>query len=490
MIRIERSMVHSEAVMLSGEGSLESQRGFDAQHLGRVAEQTFNDLLFIWTANAGALASARLEPDVQKIDLQSSIPSLWPSLPHIPFHWQVKASAKALTNIPASKSPLNTDSFRLKVGQKAITGLMDHSRVTSPLYLVVAIQKTPGLQPHEVLQQRPEDRFNWYALDLVQYFNKLKAAAPSEYIFIPIYNVLNFGVFSLLWAARWTEDFFAPLSSPQIVGNDGLQRAISKVFNPEGNMLVAREYGWKFLTQVIPSFSRQVDRDIYASLSLRLGIGSALGIIRHQLYAAGDDIDEILAYCPESLSGFSCLWLFSRSYYDFMTISAELSHAGHPGFKSTRLLPLPGASFDETPSLLRAVLWYVRLLYRALKTTVLIVERPENGAGDDHSYYGGGIGYFPWLQMDQNDASWVITSESKGDQSLHLDFLRQYHSNFLLGSDTGILEFAREARLDPDDLKLPPVCPRHLFPLESVFVRHPHELFANRSGAIALPFTM
>ena len=69
-------------------------------------------------------------------------------------------------------------------------------------------------------------------------------------------------------------------------------------------------------------------------------------------------IDQIRAYCPESLYGTSNLWLFSGSYHDFMVLNREF-YDGMPGFFSERMLPIPASSLAKSPRLLRVVLWLV-----------------------------------------------------------------------------------------------------------------------------------
>ena len=112
----------------------------------------------------------------------------------------------------------------------------------------------------------------------------MSQCASFELILVPASNRLTLATFALLWASKWVRLFFAPLLSDQIAENPGLSEFVRRVFNPEESHLIAREYGWTFLTDILPTFQKVLDEQVYARMLLRLGIGGALGIIREQLY--------------------------------------------------------------------------------------------------------------------------------------------------------------------------------------------------------------
>jgi hypothetical protein len=143
------------------------------------------------------------------------------------------------------------------------------------------------------------------------------------------------------------------------------------------------------------------------------------------------------------------------------------------------LLPLPGPDTEISP-LVKSCLWHVALQYAALGVEVKLIYKPDSDAGDDHSYYGGGIGYFPWISLSDDGASWMIKNSLSAANGQHLDFLHQHaKSEYLSLGGRTLFGVAETLGLDPEDLRTAETCPEHLFPPEGLFLRYPSRIFGN-----------
>ncbi len=79
------------------------------------------------------------------------------------------------------------------------------------MYLALAVQRDPATTPADLLVQVPLRRFDWYILDLKQYFDTLTEEDSFSAIYVPTSNRLNLAMFSLLWGSLWVSRFFKPL---------------------------------------------------------------------------------------------------------------------------------------------------------------------------------------------------------------------------------------------------------------------------------------
>ena len=83
-----------------------------------------------------------------------------------------------------------------------------------------------------------------------------------------------------------------------------------------------------------------------------------------------------------------------------------------PDFVNQRLLPLRDEDPEDVPRILRCALWHVAIIYTILGAEVRIIMKPPHHAGEDHSHYGGGIGYFPWISLTADQAHWMIEHDA------------------------------------------------------------------------------
>jgi hypothetical protein len=166
-----------------------------------------------------------------------------------------------------------------------------------------------------------------------------------------------------------------------------------------------------------------------------------------------------------------------------METSHNLAH-GASNFDNQRLLPLAMSDAEKVPRILRCALWHVGLIYSRLGADVRIVLRPDSDAGQDHSHYGGGIGYFPWISLTGDEAHWMVEHDMAATSGDHLDFLNEQAARPYFVYDQGVGEIARLLKVESVELQLPDKPPVQMFPEESRFIRHPRELFASRLPAL------
>lgn len=454
--------------------------GQEAEHRGHIAERTFQDMLEWWLTGSGAPRVSQIVPDTQKVDFRISMPSLWKNSENVTLEWQVKSTGRLEY---VENSPLGSRCIKLGVKRRDLEGLFEFSRSGSPLMMALAVQRDASQRPNDLLMVSPFERFDWWGLDLSQYFSRTDWRSHSEAIYIPEQNRLNLATFSLLWGARWVAEYFSSLSGPELLVVPDLSRLIPDFFHPQRSVDAIGASGWSMLEQQLPRFRGEFDPHTFSKISFQTGLAAGLSVIRHRMYDAADCLDVVRNYCPESLFGTANLWLFSSCYHHFMRTSGEIG-AGRDDYFSQRLLPLPSADIRDVPLIMLAALWHVLLVYRNLHTEVRLVQRPSSHAGDDFSYYGGGIGYFPWFTLSGDRADWVIEIGSTHALADNLDFINAREQESWLDASHTEADAARVFHIPREQLRLPRSCPRFMFPRESLFVRYPQELFADHADRL------
>ncbi|MFI6022345.1 hypothetical protein ACIBCP_32490 [Streptomyces sp. NPDC051287] len=452
-----------------------SRSGINAEQRGAAAESTFHDLMLLWLANMAPFHVSKTQPDTQKIDYLVRIPSLWRAADQVEFRWQIKSTDNEKIRL-VSEGPLDCLCLRYEAGRKMMEGLYEASR-TGRLLLALAVQRDTEVPAYDLMYLPPTDRFDWYVLDLEEYFRRVEWQKYGGAIFVPAHNRLNLATFSLLWSAHWVDGFFRVLVGSDVFSVPELASDIRTVFDERSSLELVRQYRWDFLQRRLPRYRKELDPAEFAKINFRTGLAGALGIIRERMHDAAACIDVVRNYCPEALFGTANLWLFSTCYHHFMKATYDISR-GKSEFTSERLLPLPNEDARLVPRVQLVTLWHVMLRYRALGTSVRLVTPPSVGAGADYSYYGGGIGYFPWISLAENSASWEIDVCSIRSMADNIDFLeaRRRETQLTL-SGGGRKEAARLFGIREEDLVLPDRTPVLMFPKESIFVRHPVELF-------------
>ena len=383
------------------------RRGHESAYRGELAERTFTDMLRWWLSGTGAASPSQLIPDTQKVDIKVTIPSLWAGVENIETNWQIKATAQRPADV--FHPVLRCRCFKYRMSKRDIQALREYSRSCPNLYIALAIQRDQDMVSSDLYSLPPAERFDWVAIDAKQQFEM--ANADESAIYFPTQNRLNLATFSLLWGSNWVAKFFAPLQASALIEVSDLRDMVPRVFSKSGKLDDELLGDWNFLLRDLPKYRPKLDDQLFRQVNFRLGLGNALGIIRTQIYRAAGRLDEIRTYCPEALYGTTNLWLFSRTYHQFMETSTEVADSA-PDFINQRLLPLRDEDPEGVPRILRCALWHVTIIYTILGAEVRIIMKPSQHAGDDHSHYGGGIGYFPWISLTPDQAHWMIEHDA------------------------------------------------------------------------------
>lgn len=405
--------------------------------------------------------------------VHANCPSLWVDVPPIEMTFVVFAQ-DATRNEVRPVAGLADECLIVHGSASAIDSLSDYVEETSHVYFVAAVPRQSHTSPAALNDLPPQERFEWLALDGAQLMRS--GVTINDHIAFPVENRWNLAQFSLLWSARWVESFFSPLTDPLVSEIVELRNLKDRVFPDDPTRRYGHNRGWRTLTDDLPSFAPHLEPELFRQVNFRLGLGIALDLIYDQMQTAAGNLDQIRNYCPESLFGTANLWLFSRIYRRFMDQSARVG-GGMRGFLNQRLLPISYHEVGSAPRLFLSALWHVVVAYRVLGADVRLVDGPVEHAGEDHSYYGGGIGYFPWISMTADQANWEIGNETKGDMSLHLDFLNDHENRTVLGSHFAERDVSELFGIPLSQLLLPHRPPALLFPPESPYVQYPLSLW-------------
>ncbi len=441
-----------------------------------LAEQSFVNNVNRWMGYP--INAMKLSPDIELVDLCVAMPSLLKDqldlVPeHLSFEYQIRYTmiSPPLTNVRINGREVLA--LQTNIGRKEVQLLRQRSvSVDKPLFLaygVSAKQSVKGL----LIDIHPCEAYQWYALDLSQYFKVVPE--DCEELLIPVANRLNLLSFALLWASHWVQSFYRPLTESRSSASFDLNMFTERVYaNPlfhisrEEVAVVCRE-----LETSIPQMLNSLEAsDIERRrITNALGFGVSLGDICMKVRSAGS-LEEISTYCPESLYGTASLWLFSRSYWNFMELSARVvTPQGENG--NQRWLPVR-PNLGDTPRLLWVLLLCVVRLYEYLRVKVAVV-RPlaDDNLGQDRSVYGGNIGHLPYMSLSDAGLAWTREVLLKGDLSEHRDFFAQAQHNVVLGSQVPLSNIPALGGLADSELQPSGEPPSLLFAKESPFVKHP-----------------
>jgi hypothetical protein len=360
-----------------------------------------------------------------------------------------------------------------------VAALSERARGRESFFLAVAVPKAEKQSISELANIPPTDRFDWYAINLHQYFRHISPADFPNQIFVPIANTLNLTTFCLIWGSQWVNAYYSTLMDPELLRNGLLVQEIDRIWGRSFHPV-----GWDFHARVLPNLEGEVSEEQFPDVNQLLGAGEALLTIRSELIRVALDLDAIRTYCPESLCGTTNLWLFCRAYHGFMeTSSTPLAGSMN---HNQRLLPVPDHNLKVIPQLLAGALWLVMLKYRILGVDVFLVQPPNHGVGKDHSYYGGSIGYFPWMSLTDDGTHWVVESRGHESADQHLDFIIERLDNVIIGSRLTLAEFSLLFGINRQDLELAKAVPICLLSPETRFVRHPVELWSKQRYAVIM----
>jgi len=441
--------------------------GYEAQYLDGIAERTFKDLLASWLGPKYP-GPSRIDSDPQKIDITHQMPSLSRDLGNLPFKWRIIAQSQPPRETVSQI--LGCRCFRLDVGKSYVRDLIDLSLHTPTFYLAMAVANRPS--DPSLPDHPPADRFHWYVIDLKQYCRKLDWGDPPSHIDIPVHNHLNLSVFALIWGGNWVDSYLAPLRL-EIGGKPAAVSRLVDSFRMDIDKLGTQAS--TYLTEAVPSLEAVndvLDRDIFNSYAARLAIiGSLRGVTAMLL--ASNGAESIENYCPEALGGSANLWLFSRTYHEFMRVSQLVGRA------NKRLLPVTYNNLIGLSRFFLATLHNVQILYRILGAEVHLVKALKEGGGNDYSFYSGAIGAFHWVHVDL-DGHIALNYNRLTARPDDRERLRVAEEGRLTESGPSLSRSGAYGNLMFDDLSLGIVKPVCLFPCEDHLLEHPSELWNSR----------
>jgi hypothetical protein len=432
-------------------------RGESADELGAIAHSTFKDLMTAWTHPERPELSELL-PDRQKVDWTQSVPS-YSQHPRLQFDWQIKArrSVRMVTS-----QFLEARCYRLDLTERYIADLRTRTGPGKYFFLVLAI---PVESSASLADLPPSERFNFYCVDLGQFF-AYAGKCTLKAIDVPVQNRLSLPLWSLIWSGCWVREFLRPLANVPIEVPQRIQllhRSFStdlkKVGATASSLLDATDSDLRILEE-------RLGRDSYQKYAGALALVGSLRAVTASIASRGG-IAEILNYCPESLAGTVNLWLFSRTYHEFMTTSATV------GLLNTRLFPVQH-SLESLPRFFVAALFHARTLYRALKVEVKVVKMLEVNGGSDFSWYGGSLVEFPWITIDPASHEMSLNRSRLSSNAYDLDVIKVAQQDVL--ADKGVLP-GWFGPCSLADLRLEIKMPICLFPPEDHLLRHPAELW-------------
>ena len=436
-----------------------------------IAKMTFKDMVQIWLDKSDAMVQPGYQSNMNEVDFIINLPSMQPNKETIQTLWVIESSLRKEekhTNIE-----LDTECFHLVFSTERILQLKEILNHNKHIFLAFAHNSTES-KFSELCQIAPQERFEWYCIDLNQ---SLFEQTQDNFILVPCCNILNLSTFSLLWSSLWVKSFYSSLYTSSVIEIPNLMDMV-RLTHPYRNESIKPLDDWSVINKKLLSFEREFGKNEFSNFSLPLGIGYALEVIKTKLYASSSKLDTIQNYCPESLYGNMNLWLFSRSYHGFMTVSGQVLNINSTN-NNFRILPLPDDP-DNISALVKVCLWHIVLLYSSLNVEVRIIYRPSIDAGVDHSYYGGGIGYFPWLSLSDDGVTWMIEQGVDSTNGQHRDFINEHMNDLYIEPyHSNILEIAHTLKLHTKDLSTATKCPIKLFPKQDRFIEYPFLIFGN-----------
>ncbi|HET8863725.1 MAG TPA: hypothetical protein VFM94_10805 [Solirubrobacterales bacterium] len=439
--------------------------------LTQVARDSFGELLKSW------LTDEEMVLTLGAGTVYADISARWGTIGSIPFKVDVLAPEQAPRHIEIDGRTY----LAAQVGANQVKALRIAAESSELSYLALAVPLQSGYRREELYDFSPGERFSWWLICAQDYFESALAAQHRDQVLFPTQNAWNLSMCSLLWAARWVQQFYAPLTKPEVISQPILAEKISTVFTANPNPRRALEMGWDHLVKDLPSARGEVNEEIFRKVNLSLGLGAALQLICAQLERGKQT--QIRTYTPEALFGTISMWLFSRSYHQFMVLSG-VKGVGRDLEANQRLMPILGDDPANSPRIHRAALWNVILLYRMCGVSVRVIPEPEK-PNSDRAYYGDSIGYWQWMAFDSAGGEWLIDQTDRDVQSGYRDFFLDKEGEALIDGGASEDTYSSICALKRETLALDTRKPQWLLPAENDFIEHPWLWAENYAGATA-----
>lgn len=444
--------------------------GLPGDEFGYAAERTFDDLLVSWTGTRTAASKYQL--DIQKVDTECSVPSLWNQVPDIHLRWQVKAVAAPSYSV---RNPLGCQCIEVRREVRQIAALAEAAR-HSRIYLALGVPNGNPESLKGIYDTITQERFNWYVLDLQRYFSDYPETATLGHLYVPTANRFTLGLFSLLWASTWVYSFHEPILglASTLQADQETARKVASAWRGSD-----RDLGWEEGFDNLPAKLEDLNSNVAGAADQQarfiLGQASMMRLISSQLRQRVGELTHVQTYCPEALGGTVAQWLCSPHYKEFMLTSADA--VGAPNAMNTRYLPVDPEYANRYP-FYRTALLLVRIMYELMDVRVHFVTPAKKDPGTDHADWGGLDVYFPWLEFDHDGARWLVGERDTLSYEQHRDFFSGIDANVI-----GLSDYRRYGHIGASDLRIdgPPTC---LFPERPDILKLPTELWSPRAHAL------
>jgi hypothetical protein len=434
----------------------------DVTDLSTTACDTMADLLKSWLGGHDYVA--RRGPST----VVSILPSNWNAIAPVPLKIDIIASPHHPDTVTLGENRY----LSVPIGRKQVEVLREFSRA-APSYIALAIPPNVGLAREQLYDLKPAERFDWWLIDAKAYFSSAEASSDEGRVLFPCQNIWNLGLCAVLWASRWVEAFYRPLRLPELDSVPNLVDRINAVYTTDPKRALIMELGWQALNADLSKARDAIDDETFWRVSFGTGLGMAMQLVCGQLEDPQvSDQTEIRTYTPEALYGTVSLWMFSRSYHQFMQL-AQAQKLGSSLTVNQRLLPIKGDDPALSSRLHRAALWHVLVLYRMCGVDIRVIPEPADRPGADRAHYGKNIGNYQWASLDADSADWVIDQGEPAVQDEHHQFFLDHAEEALAGRHTSEASFESLSQLVPRSLALSLVKPHWLLPPEDSFIEHP-----------------
>jgi hypothetical protein len=443
-------------------------KGRTAVDFGAYAEHAFTETLQLWFGHPDiavrSVDVSRDAPDTHGVDLRSTIQSVDYRPSRLMLNWQIKARHQE----PNISKGYGEHCFTVRLEPRQVERALASD---GSVYVVVA---RPLVSSNQMLDTPPVKRFDWYAVDLRQYLDRVgrcQSTNSAVSVHIPVRNRLNAAVASLLWGSCWTAARASALLDPDVQRVEPLRKLIDqllfrrlRVTQLEGASLRIsnqREYA-RYLKDV-PVGRREalnswfggavIIRELQAALRRKAGARSYLS------YASEASREEIN------------LWIFHPIYREHFRLTSELiGRAGRP----KRFLPSP-ADDHAMPTHLRIAHHHAAVVHRHSGGDVAL-HRVSNPAAIVERILIPGSGSFRNAFIDRENR-WTMDVANAGAQVCEDE---EFFSSLLHGGghDELISVASLLAVIPNDQLRLIGAPPVDLFAKESRVLQHPKELWS------------
>lgn len=311
-----------------------------------------------------------------------------------------------------------------------------HNPEGPPIYVVAA---EASLKDGEVFQPG-FDFWNFWIVDARQ------ATIRDGRVVVPSGNKCTIGLLTLVFAALWVSRLEAVTHSPQVrevMAHSGTLNNIYCGTKPLTGRMDLKQYQslHRTLTQVTERLPRESALPLSLALGARISIDHALYLLRH---GAGEG--PLASYCPESLSIYAALWLFSPDYRDYAQQTVAICRSQSRFKENTRLLP-----FDfRKPPHITALLYYASRALTASGVTVEYLHQPELHSTRDINI-SPGLDTFEYFSLEDDGKNLQWHAQGPADKKDDREQVDQWRSRVSLPrSPVGIFEINKYvARVRP-----------------------------------------